>query len=70
MLIAEKPFCVLKDKRFGDVAQRSEQRTHNPLVLGSNPSVPSTDHARTSLGGRVEPTESLRMSSTQREAGG
>jgi hypothetical protein len=25
----------------GPVAQRSEQRTHNPLVLGSNPSGPT-----------------------------
>ena len=28
-------------KRAGPVAQRSEQRTHNPLVLGSNPSGPT-----------------------------
>jgi hypothetical protein len=26
----------------GPVAQRLEQRTHNPLVLGSNPSGPTT----------------------------
>ena len=26
----------------GPVAQRSEQRTHNPLVLGSNPSGPTS----------------------------
>ena len=27
--------------RVGPVAQRLEQRTHNPLVLGSNPSGPT-----------------------------
>ena len=27
---------------MGPVAQRLEQRTHNPLVLGSNPSGPTT----------------------------
>src|SRR5437762_4458455 len=27
---------------FGPVAQRLEQRTHNPLVLGSNPSGPTS----------------------------
>jgi hypothetical protein len=35
--------------RVGPVAQRLEQRTHNPLVLGSNPSGP-TNHLRTAIG--------------------
>ena len=36
---------------MGPVAQRSEQRTHNPLVLGSNPSGPTnlTSQCRGSL---------------------
>ena len=28
-------------RSMGPVAQRLEQRTHNPLVLGSNPSGPT-----------------------------
>jgi hypothetical protein len=31
--------------RLGPLAQRSEQRTHNPLVEGSNPSGPTTQAA-------------------------
>ena len=31
---------TLRISALGAVAQRSEQRTHNPLVLGSNPSSP------------------------------
>ena len=30
-----------KDFRLGPLAQRLEQRTHNPLVEGSNPSGPT-----------------------------
>ena len=33
------PFCL--ECSVGPVAQRLEQRTHNPLVLGSNPSGPT-----------------------------
>ena len=34
--------CVLsKTQQIGNVAQRLELRTFNPLVVGSNPAVPS-----------------------------
>jgi hypothetical protein len=33
----------------GPVAQRLEQRTHNPLVVGSNPTGPTTFHPRIQL---------------------
>jgi hypothetical protein len=36
--------------RVGPVAQRLEQRTHNPLVLGSNPSGPTTAKKRSAIG--------------------
>jgi hypothetical protein len=32
---------IRSNANIGSVAQRLEQGTHNPLVLGSNPSVPS-----------------------------
>ena len=31
---------------FGPIAQRSEQRTHNPLVAGSNPAGPTQSKCR------------------------
>jgi hypothetical protein len=34
----------------GPVAQRLEQRTHNPLVLGSNPSGPTSTKKRNAIG--------------------
>ena len=33
---------LLKIKQFGPLAQRLEQRTHNPLVVGSNPTGPTS----------------------------
>src|SRR5713101_358974 len=38
---APNPFHVGYFSSGGPVAQRLEQRTHNPLVLGSNPSGPT-----------------------------
>ena len=35
-------FFIVCCKRVGPVAQRLEQRTHNPLVPGSNPGGPTT----------------------------
>ena len=37
---------------LGAVAQRLEQRTHNPLVLGSNPSSPIAALPQRKSGGR------------------
>jgi hypothetical protein len=34
------PYSALPSTEAGPVAQRSEQRTHNPLVPGSNPGGP------------------------------
>jgi hypothetical protein len=33
--------CAVYNSRIGPVAQRLEQGTHNPLVVGSNPTGPS-----------------------------
>lgn len=33
--------CLLRQYQVGHVAQRSEQGTHNPLVAGSNPAMPT-----------------------------
>ena len=35
---------------FGPVAQRLEQGTHNPLVVGSNPTGPTTLTSLSSIG--------------------
>lgn len=36
-------FQAVAVKQLGPLAQRSEQRTHNPLVEGSNPSGPTIE---------------------------
>lgn len=36
-------------QKNGAVAQRLEQRTHNPLVVGSNPTGPTIFHQRNPL---------------------
>ena len=40
-------------RRVGPVAQRSEQRTHNPLVQGSNPCGPTSCFQRLSVFARL-----------------
>jgi hypothetical protein len=38
-------YNIVPERSYGPVAQRLEQRTHNPLVVGSNPTGP-TKHSR------------------------
>jgi hypothetical protein len=37
-------FCKIHPLTSGPIAQRLEQRTHNPLVVGSNPTGPTDVH--------------------------
>src|SRR5688500_3513647 len=55
---------------LGSVAQRLEQGTHNPLVLGSNPSAPNSDKGRSCwTGGRREGERVVANVFTHRSAG-
>jgi hypothetical protein len=65
----ESPVCFCKDFCAGPVAQWLEQRTHNPLVLGSSPSRPtSIPSGWFFLSGRMRQAGDLELQFPRQEA--